>query len=167
MYNGNPILDFNAFPLRVKEVPDKPQEAILQLGFSDGIYNRSKGGKTFSGWMCEHLPYIVELDNYGRSKNPGQANQGGDFLWVWGYDEITWFALQPPEYRAKWLQYAWDWVRKTDPNGYLEMPGGRTASSSELHWYFANNPSDACPTGRGDDDAIRAVWAGDSRARQE
>jgi hypothetical protein len=56
VHNGDPILDFNAFPLRVKEVSDKPQEAILQLGFSDGIYNRSKGGKTFSGWTCEHLP---------------------------------------------------------------------------------------------------------------
>lgn len=167
MYNGNPILDFNAFPLRVKEVPDKPQEAILQLGFSDGIYNRSKGGKTFSGWTCKHLPYIVELDNYGRSKNPGQPSQGGNFLWVWGYDEITWFGLQPREYRAQWLQYAWDWVRKTDPNGYLEMPGGRTASSAELRWYFANNPSDACPTGRGDEAAIRAVWTKDAATSRQ
>ena len=50
--NGNPLLDFNAFPLRVMETPDKPQEAILKLGFSDGIYNRSKGGLTFSGWKC-------------------------------------------------------------------------------------------------------------------
>jgi hypothetical protein len=60
------------------------------------------------------------------------------------------------------LQYAWDWVRKTDTNGYLEMPGGRTASSAEMRWYFANNPSDACPTGRGDESAIRAVWARDT-----
>ena len=163
MHDGNPILDFHAFPLRIKETPEKPQEAILQLGFSDGIYNRSKGGKTFSGWSCEHLPYIVELDNYGRSNHPGQPNaQGGNFLWIWGYDEITWFGLQSREYRAKWLQYAWDWVRKTDTNGYLEMPGGRTASSAEMRWYFANNPSDACPTGRGDESAIRAVWASDT-----
>ncbi len=163
MHEGNPILDFNAFPLRIKETPDKPQEAILELGFSDGLYNRSKGGRTFSGWTCEHLPYIVELDNYGRSDHPGRPNaQGGGFLWIWGYDEITWFGLQPPDYRARWLQYAWDWVRKTDPNGYLEMPGGRTATSAELRWYFANEPSEACPTGRGDEAAIRAVWARDA-----
>ena len=43
MRNGQPLLDFHAFPLRIKEVPDKPQEAILQLGFSDGIYNAAKG----------------------------------------------------------------------------------------------------------------------------
>jgi len=163
IYDGNPILDFHAFPLRIKETPEKPQEAILQVGFTDAIYGRSKGGKTFSGWVCEHLPYIVEFDNYGRSNHPGQPNaQGGSFLWIWGYDEITWFGLQSKEYRAKWLQYAWDWVRNTDTNGYLEMPGGRTASSAEMRWYFANNPSDACPTGRGDEPAIRAVWANDT-----
>ena len=61
-------------------------------GFSDGIYGRSKGGMTPSGWSCEHLPYLVEIDNWGASRHPGQAKQGG--IWVWGYDEITWFAHQ-------------------------------------------------------------------------
>ena len=162
MHRGNPILDFHAFPLRIKETPDKPQEAILQTGFTDAIYGRSKGGETFCGWKCEHLPYIVELDNYGRSRHPGEANVKGEFLWVWGYDEITWFGLQSKEYRARWLQYAWDWVRNTDTNGYVEMPGGRTASATDLRWYYANNPSDAVPIGRGDETAIRAVWANDS-----
>ena len=160
--NGNPLLDFNAFPLRVMETPDKPKEAILKLGFSDGIYNKSKGGVTFSGWKCDHLPYLVELDNYGVSQHPGEPNTKGNFNWVWGYDEITWFAHQTKEYRAHWLQYAWDWVRRTDPNGYLEMPGSRTARSPDTQWYFANNPSPAVPTGLGDEDAIRAVWAADS-----
>ena len=162
MHDGNPILDFHAFPLRIKETPEKPQEAILQVGFTDAIYGRSKGGKTFSGWTCEHLPYIVELDNYGRSRHPGQPNVQGEFLWVWGYDEITWFGLQSKEYRSNWLHYAWDWVRNVDTNGFLEMPGGRTASSADMRWYFANNSSDACPTGRGDEAAIRAVWTKDT-----
>ncbi len=162
MHDGNPILDFHAFPLRIKETPEKPQEAILQAGFTDAIYGRSKGGKTFSGWTCEHLPYIVEFDNYGRSRHPGQANAQGEFLWVWGYDEITWFGLQSKEYRARWLQYAWDWVRNKDTNGYVEMPGGRTASAADMRWYYANNPSDAVPTGSGDEAAIHAVWAKDT-----
>jgi hypothetical protein len=86
---GQLLLDFHAFPLRIKEVPEHPQKAILQVGFSDGIYGRSKGGVTFSGWSCEHLPYLVELDNWGASRQPGQSGAGGN--WVWGYDEITWF----------------------------------------------------------------------------
>ena len=48
--DGQLLLDFHSFPLRIKEVPDKPQEAILKVGFSDGIYGRSKGGMTPSGW---------------------------------------------------------------------------------------------------------------------
>ena len=109
MHQGQPLLDFNSFPLRVMELPDKPQEAILKLGFSDGLYNRSKGGKTVNGWSCDQLPYLVELDNYGVSRHPGEPNAKGEFNWVWGYDEITWFAHQPREYRSNWLQYAWDW----------------------------------------------------------
>lgn len=160
VHDGRLLLDFHAFPLRIKENPDKSQDAILQVGFSDGIYNKSKGGVTFSGWKCEHLPYLVEIDNWGVSRTPGQAKAGG--IWIWGYDEITWFAHQSKEYRAAWLKYAWDWVRKIDPNGYLQMPGSRTASSPDIRWYFANNPSPAVPTGFGDEDAIRAVWTADA-----
>ena len=157
--NGQLLLDFHAFPLRVKEVPGHPQEAILQVGFSDGIYGRSKGGVTFSGWSCEHLPYLVELDNWGVSKQPGESGAGGN--WVWGYDEITWFAHQTKEYRRQWLHYAWDWVRHTDPNGFLEMPGGRTEISPLDHrrWYYANRPSAVVSDGLDDEAAIREIWA--------
>jgi hypothetical protein len=157
VHDGKLLLDFHAFPLRIKENPGKEQDAILQVGFSDGIYNRSKGGVTFSGWKCEQLPYLVELDNYGSSRTPGKAGAGRN--WVWGYDEITWFAHQDKSYRAAWLKYAWDWVRKTDANGYLQMPGSRTCASRDIRWYFANNPGPACPNGLGDEEAIRAVWA--------
>jgi hypothetical protein len=157
--NGVLLLDFHAFPLRIMEVPDKPQEAILQAGFADSIYGRSKGGVTFSGWSCEHLPYLVELDNYGVSKKPGEAGVGR--FWVWGYDEISWFAQQSAAYRASWLRYAVNWVRSTDPNGFLEMPGSRTMRSPIDHrsWYSANVPSPAVPDGLGDEVAIRAIWA--------
>ncbi len=162
--DGKLLLDFHAFPLRIKEIPDKPEEAMLKVGFSDGIYGRSKGGLPFSGWRCEHLPYLVELDNYGVSKHPGEANETGNFIWVWGYDEISWFAHQSQSYRSNWLNYAWDWVRKTDTNGWLEMPGSRTVTSplDYRRWYFANNPSAAVPEGLGDEAAIHAVWSADS-----
>lgn len=159
--DGQLLLDFHAFPLRIKELTGHPEEAILKVGFSDGIYGRSKGGITFSGWRCEHLPYLVELDNWGVSKEPGQSGAGGN--WVWGYDEITWFAHQSKQYRSDWLRYAWNWVRRTDPNGYLEMPGGRTMTSpiDKRRWYFANQPSASVPEGLGDEETIRAIWAAD------
>lgn len=156
--DGELLMDFHSFPLRILEVPDKPQEAILKLGFSDGIYGRSKGGLTFSGWKCEHLPYLVEIDNWGVSKQPGQPKAGG--IWVWGYDEITWFAHQSQEYRSNWLTYASDWVRRTDPNGHVEMPGSRTMVSplDKRWWYYANRTSSAVPDGLGDEDAIKTIW---------
>lgn len=159
---GKLLLDFHSFPLRIMETPDKPMEAILKLGFSDGIYNRSKGGLTYSGWTCEHLPYLAEIDNWGASKKPGQSGAGS--IWIWGYDEITWFAHQSKEYRANWLRYAWDWVRKTDPNGHLEMPGSRTLRSplDNRTWYYANDPSPAVPEGQGDEEAIAAIWKQDA-----
>jgi len=161
--NGKLLLDFHAFPLRIMEVPNRPQQAILKVGFSDGIYGRSKGGITYSGWACEHLPYLVELDNWGASKQPGQPKAGEN--WVWGYDEITWFAHQSKQYRNDWLRYAWNWVRQTDANGYLQMPGSRTMSSPLDHrpWYYANMPSLAVPDGLGDEEEIRAIWAADTR----
>jgi hypothetical protein len=143
--DGQLLMDFHSFPLRIMETPDKPQEAILKAGFSDSIYGRSKGGVTYSSWKCEHLPYLVEIDNWGVSKKPGQANAGG--IWIWGYDEITWFAHQSQQYRSNWLHYAWDWVRRTDPNGYLQMPGSRTLRSplDGLRWYYAKQPKPVGP----------------------
>ena len=159
--DGHLLLDFHAFPLRVMEVPDKPQEGVLKVGYKDSIFGRSKGGLTVSGWTCEHLPYLVELDNYGVSRQPGKPGAGG--FWVWGYDEISWFANQSRQYRADWLLYAYDWLRANDPNGHLEMPGSRTETSPLNHrrWYSANLKSAAVPDGLGDEVAIRSIWSKD------
>ena len=58
------------------------------------------------------------------------------------------------------------WVRTTDPNGYLEMPGSRGITNGPhaggTRWYHANDPSAAVPHGMGDEETIRAIWAADS-----
>jgi hypothetical protein len=159
--DGRLLLDFHSFPLRIKEVPGKPEEAILEVGYTDAIYNRSKGGLTYSGWKCDHLPYLVEFDNFGISSQPGKEKAGDIPFWVWGYDEISWFAHQSKQYRSYWLHYALDWVKKTDPNGFVEMPGSRTETLShdKRDWYYANNPGKAVPEGLGDEETIRDIWA--------
>ena len=127
------------------------------------LYGRSRGGITPSGWRCEHLPYLVEFDNYGRSRRPGEAGQGR--FWVWGWDEITWFSQQPENYRNDWLRYAWNWVREHDPDGYVQMPGMRIISGAAdgKRWYDVNQPSAATPNGFGQEETIRAIWAADTR----
>jgi hypothetical protein len=168
--NGGPrhgeeslLFDFHTFPLRIEEVEGKPCEGVLQVGYLDSIFQRSNGGLTPSGWRCEHLPYLVELDNWGSS---GQGGQNIGEHWCWGWDEISWFAHQPEEYRNRWLRYAWNWVRENDPNGYLQMPGSRCLhdpvpdrSGNPSDWYFANNSSLAVPNGFGQEDTIGDIWS--------
>lgn len=160
--DGKLLLDVHAFPLRIAETAGEPEKAHLAVGHTDALYLRSKGGITPSGWYCEHLPYLVEFDNYGISKHPGQENAGGIPFWVWGYDEISWFAKQSDAYRHFWLRYAYNWLKKTDNNGHLEMPGGRQTTypkgSSDPKWYYANLPGKAVADGKGDETVIRQIW---------
>lgn len=168
--DGKLLLDFHSFPLRPKEVAGSPQKAVLQVGYTDALYGRSRGGITPSGWKCEHLPYLVEFDNFGGTRTPGQASQAEKpSIFVWGYDEITWFAHQPEEYRNEWLRYAWNWLKENDPNGFLQMPGGRMLTNGPVgpdgpvRWYFANTKSASCPNGFNQEETIKAIWAADTR----
>jgi hypothetical protein len=81
-------------------------------------------------------------------------------MFCWGWDEISWFAQQPQEYRDQWLLYAYNWLKKTDPNGHLEMPGTRMIScpNDTLRTYFANTKSPACPVGYSQEETIKKIW---------
>jgi len=154
---GRLLLDFHSFPLRIGEVADQPEQGVLKVGYLDSLYGRSKGGITPSGWRCDHLPYLVEFDNFGRSGREGQSIGGS---WIWGYDEICWFAHQSDADRSAWLRYASAWVREHDHNGSLEMPGSRTLAApvGEKKWYWAMPASAACPDGFGDEAVIVEIW---------
>jgi hypothetical protein len=155
--NGRLLFDFHSFPLRIVAVTNQPYRGVLEVGYADSIFRRSKGGVTPIGWTCEHLPYLVELDNFG-SHNPGKPSPSP---YIWGWDEITWFALMPEAERNEWLRYAWNWVGKTDPNGHLEMPGSRILSPGNREgprWYLANTRSASCPHGFNTEETIREIW---------
>jgi hypothetical protein len=162
--DGVSLLDFNSFPMRTKAVPGKwvqgkPEEAVLEVGHLDALFNRSKGCVSPSGWKCESLPYLVEFDNFGRGPNPNVADPKSMFCWGW--DEISWFAQQPEDYRNHWLVYAHDWIKKTDPNGHLQMPGIRmiTCPNETLRSYFANTKSKTCPVGYSQEETIKKIWS--------
>ena len=159
IHEGRLLFDFHSFPLRIKEVAGKPQQGMLEVGYLDSIFKRSKGGTSPSGWKCDSLPYLVEFDNWGVSPRPGE---GGQPWWTWGWDEISWFAHQPEAYRNEWLKYAWDWVRRTDANGFLQMPGSRCLHHpvGDLWWYRANTRSPACPDGFSQEETIKRIWQG-------
>ena len=169
--DGKLLFDFHALPLRIKEITSKPYQAELKVGHLDSIYKRSMGGLTPSGWKCEHLPYLVEFDNWGNSGMPGQSVIGkvdhpagvSDVFWIWGYDEISWFANQSQADRNAWLRYARNWVRKTDPAGFLQMPGRQRIINPDnsVTLYLANTKSKTCPKGFSQEETIKVIWDGD------
>ena len=161
--NGKLLFDFHSKPLRIFEVPNQPFKGILQVGYADSLYQASKGGITPSGWPCDHLPYLVEFDNFGGMvHDPGKPSKRP---FIWGWDEITWFALMPEKERNEWLRYAWNWLNQADPNGHLEMPGGRVVFPGKgvegPEWFWANTRSAACPKGFNTEQTIKEIWEDD------
>jgi len=157
------LFDFHSFPLRIKEIENKPLEGELEVGHLDALYTRSRGGMTASGWECEHLPYLVEFDNFGISDHPGIANITDHF--VWGYDEISWFANQSDEYCREFLRYAHEWITRVDTNGFLQMPGGRKVTGQNNSLYRANTYSENCLIGRNLEETIIEIWAEDNQSK--
>lgn len=157
------LLDFHSRPLRgVKEIEGEPLHAKLEMNYLDSIFGRSRGGVTPSGWICEHAPYLVEFDNWGASGKSRQIIEG---IWIWGYDEISWFAHLAEDYRNEWLRYAWDWLRQNDSNGHLQMPGcrGLAEPANNQTRYYANMSSVACPSGFNQEKTIKEIWEEDER----
>jgi hypothetical protein len=162
------LLDFHALPMRIKEISSQPYQAELAVGHLDALYGRSIGGITPSGWACDHLPFLVEFDNWGSSGHGGQSVGGkigeiqgiSDRYWIWGWDEICWYAHQSEAERNRWLWYAWRWLSENDENGFLEMPGQRGLADplGDVHTYRANRISQACPQGFNQEDTISAIW---------
>ena len=157
--NGVSLLDFNSFPLRIKEVPDKPQQAVLEMGYLDALYGRSKGCVTPTGWSCNSLPYLVEFDNFNCSRTPGQSTIDSHF--IWGYDEISWYYQQSEDYRNQWLRYAYRWLREHDANGFLQMPVSRVVSLCGERGrtkFRANTQTATMPDGLNLEETIKALW---------
>ncbi len=156
--DGVSLLDFNSFPLRIKEVPEKSGDAKLEVGYLDALFGRSQGCVTPSGWKCDSLPYLVEFDNFGMSRTPGEATLQSHF--IWGYDEISWFYLRDEEYRKDWLKYAAGWVSEHDPNGFLQMPVGRVVSigRGQRVRFRANTRSNAVPEGLNLEETIKEIF---------
>ena len=150
VHDGKLMFDLHSFPSRPKSLKEQPHKAILEKGFSDSIYGRSAGGVTPSGWSCQSLPYIVEIDNFGNSDHAGEYRES-DKLHVWGWDEINWFINQPESYRNKWLKYAYNWVRENDSNGYFQLPLRRFE-----HYSASMTP----PRGQRQEETIKKIWAG-------
>ncbi|MCQ2184200.1 MAG: hypothetical protein MJY62_02155 [Bacteroidales bacterium] len=158
--DGKHLLDFGSYPLRLAEKRSSTtMEAELKPGNLDCIIGKTLAGTTPSGWYTKRLPYLLEFDNFGVSKYPGQYTS--DYF-IWGYDEISWIGLVSEEYAGKFVRYAVDFLNTVDPVGYLQMPGMRIQKVFPKEGespYRCNTRSAACPKGRNLEETIKAVWA--------
>jgi hypothetical protein len=117
------------------------QPSIFSLDANKGLHGRSLGGISPQGWSTTRNPYLVEFDNGGVASSVGcNYNTNQDWL-LWGWDEISWFALQPEIKRNEILKYAFYKTKCLDPNGHLEMPGmrGVTTGNSTPYWTYRAN----------------------------
>ena len=171
--DGKLMFDFHMFPLRPvadgSQPPhfpteDDPQRATLTVDHKWGMYGKSLGGLTHSGWETDTLPYCVELDNYYDDPDDQLHVPRPDRANCWGMDEINWFAHQPAWYRAAFLHYAYDWVRNVAPGKcYLAMPGQRVIRLRNPEGRIINDLYRACdkslhPLGFGDESVIKEIW---------
>lgn len=171
--DGVLLFDFHMYPSRPMAdgsqeahfpTEDDPQRATFQAGHSDSIYGKSLGGMTYSGWECDSLPYLVELDNYG-DDTPNLHKPNPQAMSTWGMDEITWYANQPDWYRAEFLEYAYEWVmNEAEGDGFFAMPGQRVAriydeDNNIIAWqYYAYNSKNH-KEGFDDEAVIKEIWA--------
>ena len=170
--DGVLLFDFHMYPSRPMAddsqqahapTEDDPQRATFRAGHSDSIYGKSLGGMTYSGWECDSLPYLVELDNYGDDAASLNVPSPDDMR-TWGMDEITWYANQPAWYRAEFLEYAYQWVMTVaEGDGFFAMPGQRVArlydeNGNVTQWqYYAYDPANH-DLGCGDQAVIKEIW---------
>lgn len=189
-------------------VDDKEEDGILKCRIGSPELHwctwigRSLGGQHPLGFACQVQPTLVEFDNYGR---PGPAGVWNDNYSPWGYDDITWFALQPASYRNEFLRYCDEVLSQTccdrlgqayflqpqlrrcitcdgddpvfryvpgkdfDPAYFAEFcryDGVKAEKQADGSYrltagkeYRANTQSDACPTGSGQEETIREIFA--------
>ena len=161
--NGEHLFDFASYPIRLTQTPGSTKmEATIEKGHLDSIIGKTRAGKTPSGWSTDRLPYMVEFDNFGVSDHPGKADTD---IFCWGYDEISWIGNLDNATARSFLRYGYDWFRKNDKMGHLEMPGMRVAAGADRSKnpnasspFRCNTRSSACPKGADLEQTIKEIW---------
>ena len=144
--NGTQYLDFVSYPLRLREKTNESATlgASFAVNYLDSVIGKTAG-----------MLYILEFDNFGTSSHPGTASNDH---YVWGYDDITWFAKLSFAKGCEFLDYAVDFLAKNDPNGHIQMPGLRVVQLSNKT-FRCNNRSADCEDGYGYEDKIKQIWS--------
>jgi len=77
--DGISLLDFNSFPMRIREIPEEPYKGQLVANYLDALFLKSKCCISPSGWECESLPYLVEFEMPGNRMVTGPNESNGSY----------------------------------------------------------------------------------------
>jgi len=167
---GRLLLDLQSAPLYPQETRAENgalmAEPVRHSDDASKHIGRETGGVHPLGFRTDAQVSIYEFDNWdGGNGRPGVASPGE--IYCWGYDDITWFALQPAWYRDQFLLECAAFFRQTRPDAdgkqvhFLQPAMRRVVQGAPgIYEYRANNPGPACPDGFGQEDTIRAIFAG-------
>ena len=169
--NGKLMFDYHAMPFTRAPLEHYEGERLVLVreGFSEG-------GENPNGWSGEQMPYLMEYDNWcGREyedKSLYTRHQLALMQW-WGYDQIAYFANLPEEQRNHFIEYTYRWTQVNNPHAFFEAPFRRTLGNAPVQLggglnrnYQINNPSEGCPMGFGQEDALKACWDDGDRLRK-
>ncbi len=149
--SGISLTDFNAFPMRIsvakgqkdhKPSEKDPQLCVITPGQGDAPYQKGIRGNSPAGWYTNKYPYLAEVDNWGvDTKSLHKASAS-----IWGYDEITWYAVQPQWYRQKFVEDLTKQIDSFNENGHFALPTkryiGQVPGISNAACYFASSYGD-------------------------
>lgn len=100
-------------------------------------FGRSAGGEHPLGFTTDICPTLLEFDNYGQQGTLGVSN--GEAFGTWGYDDITWFAVQPEWYRNEFLLYLDNYMKsngltKEGKQAYFCLYPMRRVITAQPNW---------------------------------
>lgn len=100
-------------------------------------FGRSSGGEHPLGFTTDICPTLLEFDNYGQQGALGVSN--GESFGTWGYDDITWFAVQPEWYRNEFLLYLDNYMKsngltKAGKQAYFCLYPMRRVITAQPNW---------------------------------
>ncbi len=115
------VMDIQGAGLVPDETIEKDGALMCRIsGYEDNWLQwigRSDGGIHPMGFTIENNLTILEFDNYGGNGEPGVPTYQA--FYNWGYDDISWFALQPEWYRNQFLEECHHFLS----NNYLDSKG--------------------------------------------
>ena len=153
---GRLAFDIHSYELRPCEYPYYPSVSLPPNGGlvylskesckdtipDTNLWGQSLGGISPSGWYCIENPVQAFFDNTEYETNHiwGTIHQPPSCCYLpYGWDELTWYAMQDEHTRNVWQKYACYATKCLDPNVYFSFPVRRRLTNLQVYFYANNN----------------------------